>query len=98
MIPFYGTHDSRQQINTLIQVEYKIRVLDAEAYCYVVQFRSYQGAKKGKQAAFFTKWGLGQNVVLGHMECLTPTFSFHICMDNYFLSFCLLTHAGVNNI
>ena len=35
------------------------------------------------------------------MECLTPTVSFHLSIDNYFASFCLfclLTHLGVNNI
>ena len=33
------------------------------------------------------------------MECLTPTVSFDIFMDNnYFTSFRLLTHLGVNNI
>ena len=32
------------------------------------------------------------------MECLPPTVSCHIFMDNYFTSFCLLTHLGVNNI
>ena len=31
------------------------------------------------------------------MECLTPSFSFHIFMDNYFTSLRLLTHLGVNN-
>ena len=34
----------------------------------------------------------------GVMECLTPTISFDLSMDNYFTSFCLLTHLGVNNI
>ena len=32
------------------------------------------------------------------MGCLTPTVNFHIFMDNYFISFRLLTHIGVNNI
>ena len=32
------------------------------------------------------------------MECLTPTFSFDIFMDNYFSYFRLLSHLGVNNI
>ena len=30
------------------------------------------------------KWGLGDNVVLRLMECLTPTVSFDLFMDNYF--------------
>ena len=33
------------------------------------------------------KWGLGDNVVLRLMECLTPTVSFDLFMDNYFTSF-----------
>ena len=32
------------------------------------------------------------------MEFLTPTVSFDIFMDNYFTSFFLTTHLGVNNI
>ena len=32
------------------------------------------------------------------MKCLSLAFSFDIFMDNYFTSFCLLTHLGVNNI
>ena len=45
-----------------------------------------------------TKWRLGENVVLWLMECLTPFVSFDIFLDNYFTSFRLLTHVGVNNI
>ena len=44
------------------------------------------------------KWELKESVVLRLMECLTPSVSFDIFMDNYFISFCLLTHFGVNNI
>ena len=98
MIPCYRTHGSRYRINNKsIHEEYKIWVLNAEAYGYVVHFRPYQGAKKGKQVASYTKWGLGENV-LQLIECLTPSFSFDIFMDNYLTSFCLLTHFGVNNI
>ena len=93
MIPCYRTHGSRQQVNNKkIQEEYKICVLAAKAYSYVFQFGPYQGAKKGKQVASSTKWGLGENVVLRMMECLTETFSFYIFKDNYFTSFDLLTH------
>ena len=42
--------------------------------------------------------GLGDNVVLRLMGCSTLTVSFDLFMDNYFTSFCLLTHIGVNNI
>ena len=98
MIPCYRTHGSRYRINIKsIKEEYKIWVLNAEAYGYVVHFRPYQGAKKGKQVASYTKGGLGKNV-LRLIECSTPPFSFHIFMDNYFTSFRLLTHFGVNNI
>ena len=54
---------------------------------YLVHYRPYQGTKKGKQVASSTKWGLGDNVVLRLMECLTPTVSFDLFMDNYFISF-----------
>ena len=97
MIPCHGTHGSRHQINNKsIQEEYKIWVLVAEAYGYVVQLRLYKGAKKGKQVALSARWELGENLVLPLMECLSSTFSFD--MDNYFTSFCLLIHLGVNNI
>ena len=45
-----------------------------------------------------TKWRLGENIVLQLMECLAPSVSFEIFMDNYFTSFRLLTNLGVNNI
>ena len=70
----------------------------AEAYCYLDQFESYQGIKKGKKVASSTKWGLGENVFLRLMECLSPTVSFDIFIDNYFTSFRLLTHRGAKNI
>ena len=55
----------RQRINNKsIQDEYKIWVLIAEAYGYVVQFKPYQGAKKEKQFASSAKWELGENVAL----------------------------------
>ena len=77
MIPCYGTHGSRHRINNKsIQEKYKIQILSAEIYGYVVQFWPYQGAKKEKQVASYTKYGLGENIVLRLMECLTPTFSF----------------------
>ena len=74
MIPCYGTDGSRQQINNkLIQEEYKIWVLVAESNGYVVQFTPYQGAKKGKQFASSTKWGLRESVVLRLIDSLTAT-------------------------
>ena len=42
-----------------------------------------------------TKWKLEEKVVLQLMECLTPTVSFDVFMDNYFISFRLLSHLGV---
>ena len=83
MIPCCGTHSSRQRINNKsIQEQYKIRVLVAEAYRYVVQFRPYQGAKKGKQVAPCTKWGLGENVVLRLLECLSISHLF-VCLSTF---------------
>ena len=54
----------------------------------------------GKHSKVFpsTIWRLGKNVVLPLMECLTSSVSFDILMDNYFTSFRLLIHLGVNNI
>ena len=99
MIPCYGTHDSRKEINNKsIQGEYKIWVLVTEAYGYLVQFRPYQGAKKGKQVASSTKWVLVENVALRLMQCFTPAFSLDTFIDNYFTSFRLLTQLGVTNI
>ena len=94
MIPCLGTHGSRRRINNKLIRE----VLIAKAYSYIVQFKPYQAAKKGKQVASSAKWGLRRNVVLLLRECLTPTFSFDLFMDNYFTSFRLLNHLGVNNI
>ena len=82
----------------MIQDEYKIWILVEEVYGCVVQFRPYQGAKKGKQVASSAKWKLGENIVLWLMDCLSPAFSFDMFMDNYFRSFCLLTYVGFNNI
>ena len=82
VVSCYWTHGSKQLINQSIKEEYKIWGFAAEAYGYVVQFRLYQGEKKGKQFASYTKWELGENVVLRLMECLTPTFGFDIAMGN----------------
>ena len=98
MIPCYGTNDSNQRINKSIQEECEIWILVAEAYGYVFQFRTYQGAKKGKQFASSTKFGLGENIVLRLMECLTPAFGCDIFMDNNYRALRLLTHIGVNKI
>ena len=64
MIPCCGIYGSRQQRNNKwIQEEYKIWVLVAEAYGQEVQFRPYQGAKKGKQATSSIKWGLQEKTL-----------------------------------
>ena len=70
----------------------------AEAYDYLVHYRPYQGVTKGKLVASSGKWGLGENIALRLMECLTLTVIFNIFMDNYFTSLRLFTHLGVNNI
>ena len=41
--------------------KYKVQFPVAEAYGYLVHYRPCQGAKKGKQVASSTKWGLGEN-------------------------------------
>ena len=53
---------------------------------------------KHSKVSSSTKWRSGENVVLRLMECLTPTVSFDIFMDNYLISFRLLTNFGVKNI
>ena len=53
---------------------------------------------KHSKVSPYTIWRLGENVVLRLMECLTPSVSFDLFMDNYSTSFYLLTHFGVNNI
>ena len=53
---------------------------------------------KHSKVSSTTKWRLGENIVLRLMVCLTPTISFDTFMDNYFISFRLLTHLGANNI
>ena len=91
MIPCYGTRGSRNRINNKsIQEKYKIWVLVAEGYGYVVQSNLYHSTKKGKQVASSTKLGLGEHSVLTLMKRLT--FSFDIFMGNYFTSICLFTH------
>ena len=98
MISYYVNHDRLQRINNKpVGMSYNIGVF-GKAYGYVVQFEPYQGVKKEKQVASSSKGGLGESVVLWLMECLPPTFSYHIFMNNYFTSFRLLTHLGINNI
>ena len=98
MISYYGTHGSRQRINNKpVRVGYNIWVL-TKAYDYVFQFEPYQGVTKDKQFASPTKCRLGENLVLWLMKCSPPTLSYHIFKDNYFTSFCLLTHFVVDKI
>ena len=55
MISYYATHGSRlRKNNKPIRVGCNIWVI-AEAYDYVIQFEPYQGVKKGKHVASFTK-------------------------------------------
>ena len=53
---------------------------------------------KHSKVSSSTKQRFGESTVLRLTECLTTSVSFDIFMDNYFTSFCLLTHLGVNNI
>ena len=61
--------------------------MNIKSNSYLVHYRPYQCAKKGKEVVSSTKWGLGDNIVLRLMECLTPIISFDLLMDNYFASF-----------
>ena len=51
-----------------------------------------------KHSKVFSSTKLRENVVLKLMECLTPSVSFDIFIDNYFTLARLFTHLGVNNI
>ena len=94
MIPYFGTHVSRQTINNKpIRVSYKFWVL-GKGYGYVIQFKTYQGAKVGKQIVTQTTWGLREKFVSDLTECLPQGVSYHIHMDNYFTSLHLLAHLG----
>ena len=50
------------------------------------------------KVSFSAKWRLGKNTVLRLIECLRPRVTFDVFVDNYFISFVLLTLLGVNNI
>ena len=98
MIPYYGTHGSRQQINKKpVRLEYDILVL-TKAYDYVFQFEPYQGVRKGKQFACPIKCRLRENVILWLLKCSPLALSYHIFKDNSFRSFHLLTHFVFNKI
>ena len=85
MIPYCATHGSRQRINIkLIQEEYKIWVLVAESYGFLVQFRQVQ--RKGNRLTPLLD------------RDSEKTLSFDLFMHNYFIFFCLLNNIGVNNI
>ena len=84
--------------NKSIQEDYKIWIIVAAVYSCAVQFRLYEGAKKGKTFSFSTKWGLGENFVVQLMKYLTTTASVDKFMDNFFTSFCLPPHLGFSNI
>ena len=53
---------------------------------YLAHSGPYQFANKGKQVASSIRWGLGDNVALRFMECLTLTVGFNLITDNYFKS------------
>ena len=48
-----------------------------------MHYKPCQGVKKEKQVASSTNWGLKDNVVPQLMQCLTPTVSFDLFMNNY---------------
>ena len=51
--------------------------------------------KKGKQVVSSTKWGLGYNVVLRLMQCLTPTVSFDLLWIYGFIFDLSISHLFV---
>ena len=58
----------------------------------IMLFSSDKSAKKEKQAASSTKWGLVENIVLRLMKCLTPTFNLiYLLITISHLSVCLPT-------
>ena len=75
MIPCYITHGSRHRINNKsIQEEYKIWVLVAETFDFVVQFKPYQGAKKretgcSKENRVLNKNGLRKYTTISDDSC-----------------------------
>ena len=99
MVPYVGTYGSRQRIyNKPICVGYKVWVLVTEAYQCAIKVQPYQGAKNCKRIATSTSWRLGEHVFLNLMECLTQLVNYHVFMDNYFTSVCLLTYQGDHGI
>ena len=96
MILCCRTHGSRQRINSQsIQEEYKIWILVAGAYGYVVQLQFISRCKErmGSPEECWpssAKWGLGENVGSAADRMLNANFCFDIFMDNYFTSFPLL--------
>ena len=98
MVPYFGTHGSRQRINNKpIHVGYKVWLL-AEAYGYAIQVQPYQGAKNCKRIATSTSWGLGEHVISNLIACLPQLVNYHIFMDNFFAYINLLTYLGDHEI
>ena len=99
MIPYNGTNDNRQRINNTSRSKwgYKIWVL-AETYDCVVQLLVVQGAEKEKQVTSFILMMIRRKRCFVTVKCLPLIISLHIRIENYFTSFRLLTHLGVNNV
>ena len=99
MIPYNGTNDNSQRINNTSRSKwgYKIWFL-AETYDCVVQLLVVQGAEKEKQVTSFILMVIRRKRCFVTVKCLPLIISLHIRIENYFPSFRLLTHLGVNNV
>ena len=99
MIPYYGRNNSKQRIqNKPVRSGYKMWVL-AESNGYVINFDPYQGAKNGKSAKANDKtWGLGEIVILSHLDVLPENVCYRVTTDNFFTSFRLVQFLATNKI
>ena len=78
--------ENNRVINTYNAEDYACVFRSSYLRCSVKKgvFRNFA---KFKQVASSAKQGLGDNVVLRLMECLTPPVSFYLFMNHYFTSF-----------
>ena len=78
--------ENNRVINTYNAEDYACVFRSSYPRCSVKKgvFRNFA---KFKQVASSAKQGLGDNVVLRLMECLTPPVSFYLFMNHYFTSF-----------
>ena len=71
----------------------------AEPLRYVVNFDLYHGAKCGNTSRATDKtWGLGETVVLSHLDVMPKNTCYGLFMDTFFTSFRPLKFLASNNI